>query len=140
MLAVERSAVLAAVLALFHLLALIATGLAHIPLWVQLPIAALIALSYYCNHQLAAVPTTLVWHKGDHWHISRAKLVINHATLERVDFFSRWLVIITLKSGRRLDKFVISRDSLDSDTFRLLRVRLRIEGIAQLSNRQSPPF
>lgn len=59
------------------------------------------------------------------------------AELQSIDFFSRWLVILTLhtETGRN-EKFVIPFDALSENTFRLLRVRLRIEGFTLLNPKE----
>ena len=59
--------------------------------------------------------------------------------LKGIDFFSRWLVILTLRtaSGRNA-KYVIPCDALSENTFRLLRVRLRIEGFTMLNPEKNP--
>ena len=61
------------------------------------------------------------------------------AELKSIDFFSRWLVILTLhtEAGRN-EKYVIACDSLSENTFRLLRVRLRIEGFILLNPEKKP--
>ncbi len=145
MLNLERSRIIGLATVSLHLLATIAIATAGIALWIKLVCLPLIAASLYFNHRAERTKQTLVWHQGDRWHISCGDAPIRRARLSRIDFFSRWLVIITLHCPtrprwRRLEKFVIPADSLDKDTFRLLRVRLRIEAIPMLQAPPEPPL
>jgi len=123
-------------LSALHLLALLAITIAAIPLIAKglLVIVVLVSLIVHLKH--SSQPVQLVWRTGNRWFINDDQ---SPAELHAVNFFSRWLVIITLLtepttagllSGlfKPRRKFIIPFDSLDVDTFRLLRVRLRIEG------------
>ena len=141
MLNLRRSRLTTAAVIGLHLFAVAAIIAAAIALWIKLVTALLILASLLYNLHANRIKQTLVWHKDDHWHITRGDDIVQHANLSRIDFFSRWLVIITLicparSRLRKLQKFVIPADSLDANTFRLLRVRLRIEAIPML---QAPP-
>ncbi len=145
MLNLERSRITGLAIIGLHLLAALAIISADLALWIKLTSLPLIAASLYYNLRAERAIASLVWHKGDRWHIRHRAQPIRRARLSRIDFFSRWLVIVTLDCParprwRRLEKFVIAADSLDADTFRLLRVRLRIEAIPMLQSPPEPPF
>lgn len=104
--------------------------LAAIPLSATVIALALIAVSALYNHHQDSRPQALIWRAGKRWVIEATDPQTDTtAELHRIDFLSRWLVILTLRrqTGRTV-KFVIPYDALSKDTFRLLRVRLRIEG------------
>ena len=83
----------------------------------------------------------LVWRNANRWFVNDEQSAVE---LSSINFFSQWLVIISLSrekestaglSGQftRTRKFVIPFDSLNKESFRLLRVRLRIEGYELLN-------
>ena len=123
-----------------HILCIAALFLTAIALWIKLLLAILIVISFiYQQHQLNNQPQ-LVWRSGNRWFVDDEQRPFE---LKAIDFFSRWLVILSLtpidqnagliKRLRSRRKFVIPFDSLPEDTFRLLRVRLRIEGFELLN-------
>ena len=119
-----------------HLLAILAVLIATIPVVAKLLMLALIPVSFVLQARQQQQKTQLVWRTGNRWFINDEQSAY---ALHAVDFFSRWLVILSVltespdNSGMRRyfgrkRKFIIPFDALDKDTFRLLRVRLRIEG------------
>ena len=119
-----------------HLLAILAVLIAAIPVAVKLLMLVLIPVSFVLQTRQQQQKTQLVWRTGNRWFINDEQSAY---ALHAVDFFSRWLVILSVltespdNSGMRRyfgrkRKFIIPFDALDKDTFRLLRVRLRIEG------------
>ena len=120
-----------------HLLAAVAATISAIPLIIKLLLIATVAVSLTYNLNQNNKPTHLVWRPGNRWFINDAQLP---AELTAINFFSRWLVIVTLLQStksenesflaklKRKQKFIIPFDAVDSEVFRLLRVRLRIEG------------
>ena len=119
--------------------------------------------------RMQQTPIQLVWRNGNRWFINEQSAP---AKLVSVNFFSRWLVIISLlpqidsnpgktnqsktnqgKTKQGINsihtvihllktllnrtihkrKFIIPFDALSEDTFRLLRVRLRIEGYESIN-------
>lgn len=112
-----------------HSLALIATGISAIPLLIKLIIglAVIVSLGYNINDSLTR--HRLIWRAGNHWVIDDDPMQSGRAQLTAIDFLSRWLVIITLKDDqKRRQRYVIPFDALSTNSYRLLRVRLRIEG------------
>lgn len=122
----------------------------------QLLAAAIIAASLGYNYHADNQRRLVIWRAGNRWMIDlnteiqrsdsdTESPINNHANssyysntiaaeLQAIDFFSRWLVILTLhtESGHNR-KFVIPCDSLSTNNFRLLRVRLRVEGFGLLN-------
>ena len=139
-LARKPSRVLRVASALCHAAAALAILLAAIPLSATVIALALIAASAFYNYQQDSRPQALIWRAGNRWVIeATGEQTDTSAELHRIDFLSRWLVILTLRrqTGRTV-KFVIPYDALSKDTFRLLRVRLRIEGYFLLNPHKDP--
>ncbi len=125
-----------------HVLAVVAVVISAIPLAVKALLDLLVAASLIYHLKQNAKATQLVWRTGNRWFINDEQLP---AELVAINFFSRWLVIISLRQAApneethllaklwRSQKFLIPFDALDADTFRLLRVRLRIEGFEVLN-------
>jgi len=98
----------------------------------------LASLKFHYHHHLH--PTRLIWRSGNRWFIEDEA---EAHTLTAINFFSRWLVILTLSKPaeegspwmpwRSKRKFIMPFDALDKDTFRQLRVRLRIESTGLLN-------
>jgi hypothetical protein len=92
-------------------------------------LSLLLLASLVYNLVMLYRPCQIVWHAGNRWTIKRSATTYVHAELASVDFLSRWLVILTLKpSDTRAERLVIPFDSVEKASYRLLRVRLRIEG------------
>ena len=151
-LALKPSRILRTLTATCHLLAIIAVFLSTVPLLVQLILSVAITLSLRYNHRQDSREQFLIWRAGNRWVIETAPTAAYDeahqdisstgtaiAELKGIDFFSRWLVILTLRtaSGRNA-KYVIPCDALSENTFRLLRVRLRIEGFTMLNPEKNP--
>ncbi len=123
-----------------HILCIVALFLTAISVWLKLLLAVLIAVSFIYQQHQHNNQTQLVWRNGNRWFVDDEQ---DPFELTAIDFFSRWLVILSLtptdkNAGliarlRSRRKFVIPFDSLDENTFRLLRVRLRIEGFELLN-------
>jgi len=104
-----------------------------------LAIVIVASLVYHLKQQ--AIAPQLVWRNANRWFVDDEQAAVE---LCSINFFSQWLVIISLSErkdgarkkdsaalfGRfnRTRKFIIPFDSLTKESFRLLRVRLRIEG------------
>ena len=122
------------------MLCLVAVFIAAIPVWVKLLLALVVIASFVYQQQQRSVLSQLVWRSGNRWFVDNEQKVCE---LTSINFFSRWLVILSLSpaddaSGliaklKHTRKFVIPFDSLDENTFRLLRVRLHIEGFELLN-------
>lgn len=117
-----------------HLLTMAAIISAVLPQTVQWILSLMVAVSLLYNVVVARRTRSIVWHTGNHWsvkqdHLQQGPPDYRHAALTSVDFLSRWLVIITLKeTNKSTERFVIPFDSMNKDSYRLFRVRLRIEG------------
>ena len=137
LLALKPSAVWFLFLLVLHLLAIVAIVIAAIPLAAKILLTLCILARFVLHSKQHRQEVQLVWRTGNRWFINDSQ---KPAELFAINFFSRHLVILSLLSeaseaGRftphffaRKRKFVIPFDSLDKETFRLLRVRLRIEG------------
>lgn len=121
-----------------HILAFVAVSLAAIPVALKIIIAILVAASLGYNGSIALKHTQLIWRAGNVWLIETQDNQ-HTAHLNSINFLSRWLVIISLQvENQRLQKFIIPFDAVNTDSFRLLRVRLRIEGHAILNPEDEP--
>lgn len=127
-----------------HGLCIVAVFVSAIPIWIKALLVAVVATSLACHLKQFTTPQ-LVWRNANRWFVNDEETPVE---LSSINFFSRWLVILSLsgakvKSDRLTDrlinhfgrtrKFIIPFDSLDEETFRLLRVRLRIEGYELLN-------
>jgi len=148
-LALKPSRILQTMSVSCHLLAVIAVFIANIPLAAQLTSTAVIVISLGYNYRQDSKSQLLIWRAGNRWVIEGDSTAlpansINSQTslaaeLHSIDFFSMYLVILTLRTEtERREKFVIPYDALTENTFRLLRVRLRIEGFTLLNPEKKP--
>ena len=119
-----------------HGLCIAALFIAAIPVWVKLPLAVVTVASLRFQLKQHTLTPQLIWRTANRWFVDDEQVAVE---LSSINFFSQWLVIISLSQSRddaaglldRLKhtrKFVIPFDSLNKEAFRLLRVRLRIEG------------
>ena len=109
-------AYISAIVAL-HCLAVAALVMADIPAVIEFTLTVLVVVSLIYN-----------------LHQETQNRPLQAATLHSVDFVSRWLVIITLKPAEaRRQRLVIPFDSVGKDSYRLFRVRLRIEAHSLLN-------
>jgi hypothetical protein len=107
-------AYISAIVAL-HCLAVAALVMADIPAVIEFTLTVLVVVSLIYN-------------------LHQQNRPLQAATLHSVDFVSRWLVIITLKPAEaRRQRLVIPFDSVGKDSYRLFRVRLRIEAHSLLN-------
>lgn len=137
LLALKSSRIYLAAIVIAHALAGVAMILAAINSWVQAGVIFLVAVSLWFNIHHHRKPVQLVWRAGNRWFTEGANGSTETAKLTAIDFFSRWLVIISLRSeNQRTQRHVIVFDALSEDTFRLFRVRLRIEGFALLNQNE----
>ncbi len=124
---------------LLHALCVVAVVISSIPGWSKALLLCLVAISFIYQHRQHQRLSQLVWRNGNRWFVDDEQ---TRYELASIDFFSRWLVILSVTPAdstgwyqrlRRTRKFMILFDSVDDDTFRLLRVRLRIEGFELLN-------
>ncbi len=117
-----------------HALAIAAVIAADIPAPAEFVLTVAVTASLLVNLHLETRTTKLIWRAGNQWSIQPHGNRTNKATLHSIDFVSRWLVVITLQpeNGRK-KRLVIPFDSVAKDSYRLFRVRLRIEGHSLLN-------
>ena len=126
-------AYISAIVAL-HCLAVAALVMADIPAVIEFTLTVLVVVSLIYNLHQETRTTKLIWRAGNRWSIEHQNRPLQAATLHSVDFVSRWLVIITLKPAEaRRQRLVIPFDSVGKDSYRLFRVRLRIEAHSLLN-------
>ena len=141
LLALEPSRSWFVLLVVLHMLCVVAVFIAAIATWIKLALVAVIATSFVYHYKLHINPAHLVWRNGNRWFVNDVDAVWE---LSSIGFFSRWLIILSLtpinpdKQGfiaryQRTKKFIIPFDALDEERFRLLRVRLKIEGFELLN-------
>jgi len=134
LLALKPSKFYLAAIAIVHALACVALYLTAVNFLLKTVILALVLASMWLNIQQNLNPAQLVWRSGNRWFIDCVNGDSDRAELHGIDFFSRWLVIISLRiKGRRSQRHIIVFDALSANTFRLFRVRLRVEGFALLN-------
>lgn len=135
LLKIKPSRIALATIAVLHILALFALALADIPRLFEVVTVALVAISFFYNTRKELKHRQLIWRAGDHWIINDDPDQPRTCRLKAIDFLSRWLVIITLREDKNKRQLclVIPFDSVDANTFRLFRVRLRLEGHALLN-------
>ena len=126
---------------LLHSLCVAALFIAAIAVWIKLLLMIAVIASFLFHFKQHTNTPQLVWRNANRWFVNDEQSAVE---LSSINFFSQWLVIISLSrekestaglSGQftRTRKFVIPFDSLNKESFRLLRVRLRIEGYELLN-------
>ncbi len=131
LLALRPSRVYLATIVVVHALSIAAVLIATIAIWLQLALCALVLISLTINLRHHYRPVQIIWRTGNRWFINDSP---DAAALHSLDFVSRWLIVLTLtQKNRRHQKVIIAFDALPDDIFRLLRVRLKIEGFAILN-------
>ncbi|MEW5756941.1 MAG: protein YgfX [Pseudomonadota bacterium] len=76
----------------------------------------------------AAIPA-LIWHEDGRWVVPGDGTREDSELTLKQSFVHPWLVVLNFAAGRwRTNSVVILPDALEHDTFRRLRVRLRMEG------------
>jgi len=73
---------------------------------------------------------TLVWKEDGEWLLETIDGESLPATLHESTYVHPWLVVLNFRQAnkRGLLSFALAPDALDSETFRELRVRLKVEG------------
>lgn len=112
-----------------HGLAIAAVCIAFIPWPVKTVLVTAIVAGLCINGYEALKSRQIIWRAGNRWFIDTEKNQSSAAKLTAINFLSRWLVIISLKEeNQRAKKYIIPFDATNADSYRLFRVRLRIEG------------
>ncbi|MDQ1363058.1 MAG: hypothetical protein QG652_918 [Pseudomonadota bacterium] len=103
------------------------------PFLLQMLCVMLVALSLVLISKNAWHADRLVWQAGNHWLLVTGDMTTN-ARLLTESLVTRWLVILLLRTENGAKQTVlIWPDSVRPDVFRRLRVRLKIEGQAMVS-------
>jgi hypothetical protein len=127
-LVLEPSPRLRAALAAVHGLAALAALLNPLPLWLRLGLVAAVAASLRRNLRAPAVRGLSLLPDG-HWEIVGKKGVLTAAP-GPATLTTPWLAILDLRSATGRHAVLVPRDSVDPESFRRLRVHLRIHGAA----------
>jgi len=108
------------------------------PIKLVLLLLVLVSLHFHYHDHLQ--PIQIIWRSGNRWFVENGT---EAHTLTSINFFSRWLVILTISKAteksslwsrwRSKRKIIMPFDALEKDTFRQLRVRLRIESTELLN-------
>lgn len=140
MLALKPSSSWQLFIVVLHILCVAAILITAIPAWVKILFAVVVVASFVYQQKQHTVLSQLIWRNGNRWFVNDEQ---TPCELTSINFFSRWLVILSLCPAKddaglvarikKTRKFIIPFDSLDENTFRLLRVRLRIEGFELLN-------
>ena len=117
-----------------HVTALLVLPFAMLPAWTIPPVAAAVLFSLwwcwprYASRRSKAAIRSFTWQEGCSCEIERAGGDITPATLAPRAFILPWLVILYFRqSGYWQYNLVVLPDMLDSESFRRLRVRLKME-------------
>ncbi len=123
---------LGAFLAVSHVGAAAALLLTSLPWWAVIGLASVIAASMMrlvTRFALFTDPRAidhLEWLTGGEWRLSSRDGTAFSGVLLPGTYLHPWLVVLAFRVGRSRRNVVILPDMLDSDTFRRLRVRLRL--------------
>jgi hypothetical protein len=124
---IERSRVLQTAVVAVHGLALIAALANPLPGGIQLLLGGAILGSLFLSWQRLIQVRGLTLNPADEWEIILHDQTVL-ALLAPSTILTPWLVILHLTAGKRKFAIPICRDSLDPESFRKLRVYLRIAG------------
>ena len=142
----RRSRLLARFLVGVHLLAVVAVLLWVPGRLITVVLLALVALSFVRNHRRhillrgARVPRRVVCHEDGRWLLQCEQGVMHAARLLPSSYLHPQLVILNfaLDEQPRRRNLVLCQDSLDAQTLRQLRVRLRVAAQGQPDARYQP--
>lgn len=116
-----------------HLGALLIIFLIEIPLWVKILAVFFLLFSLMLTlrqHVFRAVPdaiANLVWEEGDDWIMSLKNGNQLGAKMTTSRFISPWMTVLNfVDESKRKRAVVLLADSLNKESFRQLRVRLRV--------------
>ena len=112
-----------------HSLAVFAVVYASIHWYLQIFLLLLLALHFVFQRQAKNQPDKLIWLNGNDWRLydKNNDDEYTQASLTPMSFLSSWLVILVLETEneKRVNVLVLF-DSLDTEIFRRLKVRLTI--------------
>jgi len=127
------SRLLALYLLVTHVAASLVVLLVDWPHWVETALLASIALSLiHClsSHVYrvwANAVQSALWDADGLWWLRNGSDQRVRAKLLPDSYVTLNLVILNFKTGRRRRSLILTRDSVDKETLRILRVRLRLE-------------
>lgn len=121
----ERSGWLTRSVTLVHLLALIAAFANPLPLGVRILLALVIIANLKLTFTRLSRLQALTLKADGEWEILRASGPVS-GIQEAPALITPWLVILSLRTDAGQHSFLICRDGADPESFRRLRVHLRI--------------
>jgi len=95
------------------------------PLWAVAAAVVLAAGGMFDWRRRSRQPPRLEWHPDGSWSIATPAHHGTTAWLAVGTFCSPWLVVLTLADERRVYRWVLARDAVDTAVWRRLRMRLR---------------
>ncbi|MCV6604911.1 MAG: hypothetical protein OIF34_06380 [Porticoccaceae bacterium] len=110
---------------LVHLLVLLASWLAPVPLWLSAILTAAVVASFYCSFQVYRNTPQMIA-SGESWLLRQRNGTEHGIELCAPCYISRWLTVVPVKGKLVRRYLVIPRDSLSGDNYRRLGVQLRI--------------
>lgn len=118
---------------LLHVICLITAWVNSLTLIIKIVLSSVIGVSFsflLLKNSLYKADNTidsLILNSEDHWQVMMLDGAVYPAILESNLFVHPWLTVISLSFYNRRQYFVFTPEVLDSDTFRRLRVRLRMK-------------
>ncbi len=116
-----------------HLVACLALLLVDWPLWMEVSVVLLLATSLIHYHRLHVLRTagaaihTAVWDKDGQWWVRIGANEPVSAGLQPDSYVTLGLVILNFKVGRWRKSLILTQESVDDETLRRLRVRLKLK-------------
>jgi toxin CptA len=96
--------------------------------WMLVTVSALSARHAFRMHFGSMRVISAVWDAAGDWHLDLADGRGEIARLRAQSYVSPYLIVLLFASESRRRSLVLLNDSLDADTLRRLRVRMRLEG------------
>ena len=116
----------------FHLASLASVAFATLPLGASAPAFGAIILSFVYSLRSCRRRVSITWDTEGDWHVAFASDARFSARLCGSSIVTRYFVWLHLRTkNQRLVSLLLPRDSLSAASFRRLRVRLLIEGVAR---------
>lgn len=127
-LTLDRSPLLERLITGTHLIAVLSIGLSGIAWPLQLALAGTVLahLVFHRTFGRAKTGGRLVYGERIGWALEEEGREAKPLAIRTVSLVSPWLIILHGHDGNRSRRWVIARDSLDAETFRCLRVTLRV--------------
>ncbi len=110
-----------------HALALVAIAIQQIPASLQLLQVALLGLSYWQANKRLGQPIFAIWNQNGSWQLTCNGKTYRHLALCKCGMMTTYIVWLKFRTADGARHLIVTRDMLDADTFRRLRVRLRVD-------------